>query len=114
MFQIENTLLLIIDVQSRLAPRMHEQAQLIPRIQRLIQMADILGKARRIFVAAGSDLGNVVRVLQFHSNLADFHDTYTEWRSAVGDAGLPFSALEVADDLFVPGASVIVDLWGSL
>jgi len=77
------------------------------------QMADILGKARKIFAAAGSDLGNVVRVLQFHSNLADFNDTYAEWHSAVGEAGLPFSAVEVADDLFVPGASMIVDLWGS-
>ena len=76
------------------------------------QMADILSKARRIFSAAGTDLGNVVRVLQFHSNLADFHATYSEWESAIGEAGLPFSALEVADDLFVPGARVIVDLWG--
>lgn len=76
------------------------------------QMADILGKARRIFTAAGTDLSNVVRVLQFHSNLADFHATYSEWQASVGDAGLPFSALEVAGDLFVPGASLIVDLWG--
>lgn len=78
------------------------------------QMADILAKARRIFTAAGTDLDNVVRVLQFHSNLADFHATYSEWESAIGEAGLPFSvsAREVADDLFVPGASVIVDLWG--
>ena len=78
------------------------------------QMADILGKARKIFAAAGSDLQNVVRVLQFHSELKDFHDTYSEWRSAIGDAGLPFSAVEVGKDLFVPGASLIVDLWGGV
>lgn len=78
------------------------------------QTADILGKARKIFAAAGSDLENVVCVLQFYSDLGDFYDTYTEWRSAVGDGGLPFSAVEVGKDLFVPGASLIVDLWGSV
>jgi hypothetical protein len=26
--------------------------------------------------------------------------------------GIPFSAIEVDDDLFVPGAGVILDLWG--
>jgi enamine deaminase RidA (YjgF/YER057c/UK114 family) len=77
------------------------------------QMADILAKARKIFAAAGCELENVVRVLQFHSDLGDFHDTYTEWRSVIGDAGLPFSAVEVGTELFVPGASVIVDLWGA-
>jgi enamine deaminase RidA (YjgF/YER057c/UK114 family) len=77
-------------------------------------MADILGKARKIFAAAGSDLENVVRVLQFHSDLADFHETYTEWRSVIGDAGLPFSAIEVGDELLVPGANLVVDLWGSV
>lgn len=78
------------------------------------QMADIIGKARRIFSAAGSDLENAVRVLQFHSDLGDFQDTYTEWQSAIGDVGLPFSAVEAGKDLFVPGASVIVDLWGAV
>ena len=77
------------------------------------QMADILGKARKIFAAAGCDLENVVRVLQFHSDLGDFYDTYAEWRSVIGDAGLPFSAIEVGKELFVPGANVIVDLWGA-
>lgn len=78
------------------------------------QMADILGKARRIFAAAGSDLDHVVRALQFHSDLGDFPDTYSEWRSAIGDAGLPYSAIEAGKNLFVPGASVIVDLWGAV
>jgi len=72
------------------------------------QMADILGKARRIFSAAGSDLEHVVRVLQFHSDLGDFHDTCEEWRSVIGEAGLPYSAIETGK------ASLIVDLWGSV
>jgi len=73
------------------------------------QMADILGKARKVFTAAGSDLENVVRVLQFHSDLADFPDTYAEWRSAIGDVGLPFSAIESGK-----GPRLVVDLWGSV
>jgi enamine deaminase RidA (YjgF/YER057c/UK114 family) len=73
------------------------------------QMADILGKARKIFAAAGTDLNNVVRALHFHADLEDFHAAYLEWRQ---EHGVPFSAVEVAPDLFVPGARLIVDLWG--
>jgi len=71
-------------------------------------MSDILGKARKIFAAAGSSLENVARVLQFHSNLGDFGDTVEQWRSVIGDAGLPYSAIETGT------ASLIVDLWGSV
>src|SRR6185503_10817130 len=61
------------------------------------RMADILGKARKIFAAAGSRLENAVRVLQFHANLAE-----------CSDIGLPFSAIEAG------GTSLIVDFWGSV
>ncbi len=76
------------------------------------QMADVLGKARKIFAAAGSDLSQVTRALQFHSNLGDFHSCYMAWDAGLRRAGLPFSAIEVGDNLFAPGARVIVDLWG--
>jgi enamine deaminase RidA (YjgF/YER057c/UK114 family) len=76
------------------------------------QIADILGKARGIFAAAGSELENVVRVLQFHADLGDFDDTCTEWCAALGDAALPFSAVETGADANVPGAGLLVDLWG--
>jgi enamine deaminase RidA (YjgF/YER057c/UK114 family) len=72
------------------------------------QMADILGKARKIFAAAGSDLEHLVRALHFHSDLGEFPDTYEEWRSIIGDAGLPYSAIETGE------ARLIVDLWGSV
>ena len=72
------------------------------------QMADILGKARKIFAVAGSDLEDVVRVLQFHSDLGDFGDTVEQWRSVIGDAGLPYSAIETGK------SRLIVDLWGSV
>lgn len=67
------------------------------------RMADILGKARRIFAAAGGDLEHVVRVLQFHSDMGDFPG-----------AGLPFTAIKTGGKLFAPGARLIVDLWGSV
>ncbi len=86
------------------APFYHDSAR--------AQMADILGKAKRILAAAGSDLSNVVRALHFHSNLEDFHASYREWKNELGALGVPFSALEVAPEPFVPGARLIVDLWG--
>ncbi|HZQ60657.1 MAG TPA: Rid family hydrolase [Casimicrobiaceae bacterium] len=76
------------------------------------QMLDILGKARRIFAAAGSDLSQVARALQFHCELADFRSCYMAWDANLRAEGIPFSAIEVGADLFAPGARVIVDLWG--
>ena len=76
------------------------------------QMRDILSKADKIFKAAGTDLTNIVRVMQFHADLSSFHRTYSEWEKVVGGGGLPFSAVQVASSLFVPGASLVIDLWG--
>lgn len=76
------------------------------------QMADILMKADRIFRAAGTELSNVVRSLHFHTSLSGALDAYREWERIIGDTGLPFSAIEVDERPFVPGAELIVDLWG--
>lgn len=76
------------------------------------QLNEILVKADKIFKAAGTELSNIVRALQFHTDLKSFNGTFSEWTKAVGAAGVPFSAVQVAPSLFVPGASVIVDLWG--
>lgn len=76
------------------------------------QMADILSKARSIFEAAGTELANVVRAQQFHTDLNGFYGAYSEWRAVIGDIGVPFSAVEVAPQLFVPGVKLLVDLWG--
>lgn len=76
------------------------------------QMADILEKAQTIFAAAGASLKDLVRVLHFHADLSTFYDTYLEWERVIGDAGLPFSAIQVNEALFVPGAALIADLWG--
>jgi enamine deaminase RidA (YjgF/YER057c/UK114 family) len=76
------------------------------------QMADALQKAARIFSAAGSDLSQVTRALQFHADLRDFRGCYLAWDAPLRQQGIPFSAVEVAEDLFAPGARVILDLWG--
>jgi enamine deaminase RidA (YjgF/YER057c/UK114 family) len=78
------------------------------------QMVDIQAKAAKIFAAAGSDLSQVVRALHFQADLADFHSIYMAWDTGSRQLGLPFSAIQVAPDLFVPGARLILDLWGYL
>ena len=86
------------------APFFHDEAG--------AQMAHALANARKIFAAAGSDLSQVARALQFHGDLADFRSCYMAWDDGIRRAGVPFSAVEVASDLFAPGAKVILDLWG--
>ena len=76
------------------------------------QMENILAKAKRIFAAAGSSLDQVVRALHFHADLAHFRSGFMAWDEGLRRLGLPFSAIEVDPNLFVPGASVILDLWG--
>lgn len=78
------------------------------------QMADVLVKAGKVFAAAGSDLSHVLRVLQFHADLADFHETWGAWDAKQREAGLPFSAIETGVEPFVPGARLVVDLWGAV
>jgi enamine deaminase RidA (YjgF/YER057c/UK114 family) len=76
------------------------------------QMADALAKAARIFAAAGSDLSQVTRALQFHADLREFRSCYLAWDEALRREGVPFSAVEVGEDMFAPGARVVLDLWG--
>ena len=76
------------------------------------QMADALAKAAKIFAAAGTDLSQVTRALQFHADLRDFRSCYLAWDPALRQQGVPFSAVEVSDEMFAPGARVILDIWG--
>ena len=59
---------------------------------------------------ADTSLSNVVRVQQFHTDLADFYGAWQVWDKHLPDAYLPFSAIEVPA-LAVPGAVVMLDLW---
>jgi hypothetical protein len=51
-----------------------------------------------------------VRVQQFHTDLAHFHDAWAAWHKRLPGLYLPFSAIEVPA-LAVPGATVMLDLW---
>lgn len=86
------------------APFFHDSAH--------AQMMDILDKATRIFAAAGSSLDQVVRALHFHADLAQFRSGFMAWNEDLRRLGIPFSAIEVGANLFVPGASLVLDLWG--
>ena len=74
------------------------------------QMDHMLAAAERICAKAGTSLANVVRVQQFHTNLADFNDAWLVWQRHLPHQHLPFSAIEVPA-LGVPGAVVMLDLW---
>ena len=75
-----------------------------------LQMAHLLEQAERICRKAGTSLANVVRVQQFHTDLADFNGACQVWQQQLPGQYLPFSAIEVPA-LGVPGAVVMLDLW---
>ncbi len=75
-----------------------------------LQMEHLLAQAARICAKAGTSLANVVRVQQFHTDLADFNAAWQVWDRQLPGQHLPFSAIEVPA-LAVPGAVVMLDLW---
>jgi enamine deaminase RidA (YjgF/YER057c/UK114 family) len=75
-----------------------------------LQMDHMLAAAERICRKAGTTLANVVRVQQFHTDLADFNGAWQAWQKQLSGQYLPFSAIEVPA-LGVPRASVMLDLW---
>jgi enamine deaminase RidA (YjgF/YER057c/UK114 family) len=74
------------------------------------QMDHMLASAQRICRKAGTTLAHVVRVQQFHTDLADFDAAWQSWQRQLPEQHLPFSAIEVPA-LGVPGALVMLDLW---
>ena len=54
---------------------------------------------------------NVVRVLQFHTDIDEFYPVYKVWERRLGGRPLPFSAVEVPAPLPVPGATVMIEAW---
>jgi enamine deaminase RidA (YjgF/YER057c/UK114 family) len=71
----------------------------------------IIGNIAKLCEAAGTSLTNVVRVLQFHTDLADFYPVYKVWERRLGGRPVPFSAVEVPSPLPVPGATVLIEAW---
>jgi enamine deaminase RidA (YjgF/YER057c/UK114 family) len=74
------------------------------------QMDHMLAQAERICRKAGTSLANVVRIQQFHTDLAGFEAAARAWHKHLPGQHLPFSAIEVPA-LAVPGAVVMLDLW---
>jgi enamine deaminase RidA (YjgF/YER057c/UK114 family) len=103
--------LMAVDRRGRLAP----EARIDPRQPRFgsaaeLQMEFLLAQAGKICRKAGTSLANLVRVQQFHTNLADFHAAWRVWDRHLPGRPLPFSAIEVPA-LAVPGAVIQLDLW---
>jgi enamine deaminase RidA (YjgF/YER057c/UK114 family) len=74
------------------------------------ELRAILRQAATTCARAGTSLSNIVRIQQFHTNLADLPAAIEQWHEALEGAPLPLSAIEVPW-LPVPGAGVLVDLW---
>jgi len=83
-------------------PHFHSGAQ--------AQADAILMRAQAICRAAGTSLDNVVRIQQFHTDLGEFHATYSAWQNALPGRALPISAVEVPR-MPVPECSLLMDLW---
>jgi enamine deaminase RidA (YjgF/YER057c/UK114 family) len=71
----------------------------------------IIGNFEKLCQAAGTSLANVVRVLQFHTDLDEFFPVYQVWERRLGGRPLPFSAVEVPSPLPVPGATLMIEAW---
>jgi enamine deaminase RidA (YjgF/YER057c/UK114 family) len=71
----------------------------------------IIDNIARICGAAGTSLANVVRVLQFHTDIREFYPVYKVWERRLEGRPLPFAAIEVPAPLPVPGATVMIEAW---
>jgi enamine deaminase RidA (YjgF/YER057c/UK114 family) len=71
----------------------------------------IIDNVERLCAAAGTSLANIVRVLMFFTDLAEFYPVYQVWERRLGGRPLPFSAIEVPSPLPVPDATVMMEVW---
>jgi enamine deaminase RidA (YjgF/YER057c/UK114 family) len=71
----------------------------------------IIDNIARLCEAAGTSLANVVRVLQFHTDIREFYPVYKVWERVLRGRPLPFSAVEVPSPLPVPGTTLLIEAW---
>lgn len=71
----------------------------------------IVGNIAKLCAATGTSLNNVVRILQFHTDLAEFYPVYKVWERKLSGRPVPFCALQVPAPLPVPGATVMIEAW---
>ncbi len=75
------------------------------------QMEYLLDCAEDVCRQAGTSLHNAARILQVHTDLADFLPAVRVWQRRLPGVPLPISAARVFAPLIVPGCSVQLDLW---
>ena len=75
------------------------------------QMEYLIDLAEDACEKAGTSLRNAARILQVHTDLADFLPACRVWQRRLPDLPLPISAARVPAPLIVPGCSVQLDLW---
>ena len=75
------------------------------------QMDYIVNAVKAVCAAGGTRIENVVRIHQFHTDLAEFYPMHRPWQEALGGAPVPFTAIRVPATLPVPACSVMVDPW---
>jgi enamine deaminase RidA (YjgF/YER057c/UK114 family) len=75
------------------------------------QMEYLLDLAEEVCERSGTSLRNVARILQVHTDLADFLPACRVWQRRLPGLPLPISAVRVPAPLIVPGCSVGLDLW---
>jgi enamine deaminase RidA (YjgF/YER057c/UK114 family) len=100
-----------IDSDGRLiaAAKDARQARFGSRAQ--VQAEHIIDNIEKLCRAAGTSLHNIVRVLQFHTDLDEFYPVYQVWERRLGGRPLPFSAVEVPAPLPTPGATLMIEAW---
>jgi enamine deaminase RidA (YjgF/YER057c/UK114 family) len=75
------------------------------------QMEYLLDIAEEVCAEAGTNLRNVVRIVQAHTYLAEFLPACRVWERRFPGLLLPISAVRVPAPLIVPGCTVQLDLW---
>lgn len=102
--------LLPIDARGLVEPARTDTAQPWFGSSAEAQMDAMLDSAEAVCLAAGTSLENVVRIQQYHIDLADFYPAWQVWDRRLPGRHLPFSAVKVPF-LPAPGCSVQLDLW---
>ena len=82
-----------------------------PLLERSHQHLQPLDLAQEVCEQSGASLRNVARILQVHTDLADFLPACRVWQRRLPGLPLPISAVRVPAPLIVPGCSVGLDLW---
>jgi 2-iminobutanoate/2-iminopropanoate deaminase len=74
------------------------------------EMNAIIDRVEEALARVGQKLGNLTRIVQFHTDLNDFRPMVRAWHDRLQTA-IPVTAVQVHGALPLAGASVLVDCW---